>query len=70
VIKQKYIGFHQTKQPLPPSEPREAWLRSVWSMLNVNGETQNMYRYLSTALQPADRSYLLDQLLDNLLQDL
>ncbi len=64
------IATSRVPIPLPPSEPREAWLKSVWSLLNINGETQNMYRYLNTALQPADRNYLLSQLLDNLLQDL
>ena len=47
--------------------PRDAWLASVWKGLNVNGEVQGMYRYLGAAMQPADRLFLLDEVLGNLL---
>lgn len=56
--------------PLPPTDPRDVWLATVWADLNVNGETQGMYRYLCASLSPADRLHLLDEVLTNLLDGL
>ena len=53
--------------PLPPTEPRQAWLDLVWSGLAVNGETRSLYSYLGAALAPSDRTYLLDEMIRNLL---
>ena len=52
---------------LPPTEPREAWLAKTWADLNIDGETQGMYRYLNAAMQPTDRLYILNEVIENLL---
>ena len=51
--------------PLPPSEPRESWLRKVWHGLAGNGQTEGMYAYLNAALNLSDRLYLLDRIMEN-----
>ena len=56
--------------PLPPSEPREAWLAMVWKGLDVGGEVQGMYRYLGSAMAQGDRTFLLDEVLGNLIEAL
>ena len=56
--------------PLPPTDPRDAWLATVWKGLNVNGEVQGMYRYLGSAMAPSDRIFLLDEVLTNLIDAL
>ncbi len=61
------IATQKTPIPLPPTEPREAWLATVWRQLDVNGDTQGMYRYLNAAMPASDRLYLLNELLTNLL---
>jgi hypothetical protein len=53
--------------PLPEGAPREAWLARVWRELGGNPATQSLYAYLSAALRPSDRLYLLGDVLDNLL---
>jgi hypothetical protein len=54
--------------PLPITQPKQAWLRKVWAGLAGNGETRSLYTYLNAALATADRTYLLDELLRNLLE--
>lgn len=61
------LASTSTPIPLPPTEPRQAWLDRVWSGLAPNGETRSLYSYLGAALTPSDRSYLLDEMLRNLL---
>lgn len=56
--------------PLPPSEPHDAWLTTVWKGLDVNGEVQGMYRYLGAAMASGDRMYLLDEVLGKLIEAL
>ena len=53
--------------PLPPTDPRQAWLNTVWAGFGGNGETASLYTYLNAALAPVDRSYLLNEMLTNLL---
>lgn len=53
---------------LPPTEPREVWLASVWSSLRPTDETRSMYNYLNTVMPPSDRHYLLQGLLANLVE--
>jgi len=53
--------------PMPPPTNREAWLIKVWKSL-AGGETQSMYSYINTTLPMVDRLYILDRLLDNLLE--
>lgn len=53
--------------PLPPTEPREAWLKKVWGNFSITPETQGMYNYLNTAMSQPDRIYLLNELIENLL---
>ncbi|BDV41898.1 hypothetical protein GURASL_08210 [Geotalea uraniireducens] len=68
----QFLAIATTKAPipLPPTEPRDAWLATVWAGLNVNGEVQGMYRYLGAALRPTDRLHLLDEVIGNLLDSL
>lgn len=68
----QFLAIATTKAPIPipPVEPREVWLETVWKGLNVNGELQGMYRYLGAALQKNDRIFLLDEVLGNLLDSL
>lgn len=54
--------------PLPPTEPRQAWLEKVWRSLETSNGTQGMYAYLNAALRPSDRLYLLDEIVTNLVQ--
>jgi hypothetical protein len=53
--------------PLPPTEPREQWLKSVWQSFTVTPETRGMYNYLNTAINQTDRLYLLNELIENLI---
>jgi hypothetical protein len=53
--------------PLPPTEPRSAWLAAVWKGLRVTNETLGLHRYLEGSLDPADRLHLLGEVLHNLL---
>lgn len=53
--------------PLPVRDPRQAWLDGVWAGLAGNGETRSLYTYLNAALTAADRSYLLNEILMNLI---
>jgi len=53
--------------PLPPTEPREDWLNSVWANLRPTDETGSMYNYLNTVMPASDRRYLLQGLMINLL---
>jgi hypothetical protein len=54
--------------PLPPTEPRQAWLEKVWRSLETSNGTQGMYAYLNAALRPSDRLYLLDEIVTNLVR--
>lgn len=51
--------------PLPPTEPRQEWLKLVWNSWQVIEETRAMYNYLNTSMAPNDRIQLLGELLDN-----
>ena len=51
---------------LTPSDPREIWLRAVWNGLPINDAVRPMHAFLTTALGPTDRLYLLDELLVNM----
>lgn len=53
--------------PLPPGEPRPAWLGQVWTEMGASEETQGMYRYLNAAMPASDRLYLLEEVVGNLL---
>jgi len=65
------ISVASSNKPIsfPPTEPRTEWLKSVWNDLAINGDTKLMHTYLSAALSPIDRFYLLDELLDNMLRE-
>lgn len=64
------VGSAQSALPLPPTDPRDAWLDAVWRALNRNGETAGMYRYLGASLSLLDRRQLLDEVLTPLLDRL
>jgi len=51
----------------PPSEPREAWLQTIWKSFNVSGENQTKYNYLNATMSRFDRLYILNGLLENFL---
>ena len=53
--------------PLPPPEPRQAWLKEVWRQFSISVETQSMYNYLNAAMDASDRLYLLGELVENIL---
>ncbi len=55
--------------PLPPTEPRTAWLRSVWASLEDVPNTQGMRGYLNAALRPSDRLHVLGEVVDNLIEN-
>lgn len=51
--------------PLPPTDPRQDWLKQIWSSWRAIDETRAMYNYLNTVMAPSDRFQLLSELLDN-----
>lgn len=51
--------------PLPPTEPRREWLQYVWRNWSHLEDTQAMYRYLNTVMEPGDRLHLLGELLEH-----
>lgn len=55
--------------PLPPTEPRSAWLDKVWLTLGQNSATGSMHAYLGARLSRTDRHYLLDDLIGNMAID-
>ena len=55
--------------PFPPEEPRNAWIISVWKNFTITDETRGMYNYLNTAMCQSDRVYLLNDLLENLINN-
>ncbi|MBE9042160.1 hypothetical protein IQ235_15375 [Oscillatoriales cyanobacterium LEGE 11467] len=64
------LAISSTREPIPmPPEnnSREAWLMGIWKSL-AGGETHSMYQYINTTLPMVDRLYILDRLLDNLLE--
>jgi hypothetical protein len=50
-----------------PTEPREAWLQTVWRSFSVSGEAQRMYNYLNVSMSRFDRLYVLNELVENFL---
>ncbi|MEX0270649.1 hypothetical protein AB3R30_16015 [Leptolyngbyaceae cyanobacterium UHCC 1019] len=52
---------------MPPSGNRELWLIQTWKSL-AGGDTHSMYSYINATLSLVDRLYILDDLLDNLLE--
>ncbi|MDY6857247.1 MAG: hypothetical protein SWO11_21605 [Thermodesulfobacteriota bacterium] len=56
--------------PLPPTEPRQSWLKEIWSQFSVTVETKSMYNYLNTVMNTSDRLYLLNELIENTLNGL
>jgi len=64
------LGSAQSPLPLPPTEPRSAWLAQVWQQLGGVNETRHLHGYLASLLTASDRLYLLEQATDNLLSAL
>lgn len=54
--------------PLPPTEPRDAWLDQVWEGLRATNGGGGMFGYLNARLTRSDRNALLDELLANVLE--
>ena len=63
------VSSMQNPIPLPPTEPRQHWLRTVWSGLGRAEEAKGMFGYLNAMMSPSDRLHLLDELLRNMLSD-
>ena len=62
------LASSETAIPTPPTHHnREAWLIKIWKSL-AGGETHSMYSYINATLPLVDRLYILDNLLDNLLE--
>lgn len=53
--------------PLPPTEPRSAWLAGVWAGLASVNEARSLFSYLSATLDRVDREYLLGDAIDNMI---
>jgi len=53
--------------PLPPTEPRQQWLKKVWVQLGKSEEAIGMHVYLNAVMTQSDRLYLLDELIQNML---
>jgi hypothetical protein len=51
--------------PLPPTDPRQDWLKQIWANWKTIEETRAMFNYLNTVMSPSDRLQLLGELLDN-----
>lgn len=60
------VASQHTELPAP-REPREAWLLEVWAALDVGNGTQAMVEYLRARLSRADRLFVLDRVLTNVL---
>lgn len=65
----QFIAVATTKDaiPLPPTEPHEAWLKTVWRSFHVSSEMKGMYNYLNTVMAQSDRLYILNELIENVL---
>jgi hypothetical protein len=50
---------------LPTAPADETWLTRLWRTLGENPGTETLYAYLNASLRPADRHYLLQDLLAN-----
>lgn len=53
--------------PTPDGQPRQEWLRTLWSSIPVTSETVGMYTYLNATTPHDDLYPLLEELLDDLL---
>ena len=56
--------------PLPPTDPRQRWLKKVWRQLGQCDEAMGMYVYLNAVMSQSDRLHLLDELTQNMLDDI
>lgn len=54
--------------PLPPTEPRQKWLNEIWSSLGKTEKAKNMFNYLNSAMKPTDRLFLLNFLMENMVE--
>ncbi|MDT0305794.1 hypothetical protein RM780_02295 [Streptomyces sp. DSM 44917] len=61
------VASHARPLPTPGDQPRDPWLRSLWSDLATTPDTAGMHAYLKAALAPGDALDLLGELVDNLL---
>ena len=56
--------------PLPPREPRSAWLADIWASVGTVPEARSMFHYLGASLSRLDREYLLGDAIENLIDAL
>ncbi len=61
------VASRDTPIAIRPGQPREEWLRSIWSNMVTTNETWGMYQYLNAAVPRGDLLTLLGEVLDNLL---
>ena len=63
------LGSMKKPIPLPPTEPRQEWLKKVWAQLGESEEAKGMYVYLNAVMTQNDRLQLLDELITNTVGD-
>ncbi|MDF1800190.1 MAG: hypothetical protein P1V81_13505 [Planctomycetota bacterium] len=61
------MAHAQDPLPLPPTQPREAWLRAAWRHCRGVANVAPLLLSLEAALKPMDRLNLLDDVLNNVL---
>lgn len=66
------VAVASAKQPipLPPTEPRTAWLSKIWTGMSLVPEASGMVTYISATTRHVDILYLLDDLLSNLIENM
>jgi hypothetical protein len=61
------VASRNTPIAIRQGQPREEWLRQIWSNIATTNETWGMYQYLNAAVPRSDLLALLGEVLDNLL---
>lgn len=64
------LGSAQHPLPLPPTEPRSAWLQQVWQRLGHTPETRHLHGYLGALLSASDREAVLNDTVSQLIDAL
>lgn len=59
------VASNSVPIPLPPSSPRQDWLKQIWQSWGTIDETRTMYSYLNTVMSLGDRLHLFGELLEN-----
>lgn len=62
------VASQYTPIAIRQAQPREEWLRHIWSNIATTNETWGMYQYLNAAVPRSDLLALVGEVLDNLLE--